>query len=330
MAGGQERILRRRIKSVQATKKITRAMELIAASRIVQGPAARRTPRVPYSEQITEVIRDLAAAGGEAEQPAAAAPAARSARSAYVVIAADRGLCGGYNTAVIRAAEREIKRATARRAIDYALVLVGRKAESYFRFRGYRIDATFTGFTDNPTYEDARAVAAAVVEPLRGGRGRPVELVYTRFISAGIQEVVQPAASCRSTPSCVDGRPATAEAGERPATSSSPSPGEILDALLPRYVEARLYAALLERGGLGARRPPAGHEGGHRQRRGAHHNAHAGDEPGPPGLHHHRDHGDRRRRRGAARRQVAGPLVDREPRHRRPATPRRPPRSPHP
>src|SRR5688572_8402725 len=136
MAGGQERILRGRIRSVQATKKITRAMELIAASRIVKAQA-RVQSAVPYSEQITEVVRDLAAAGASSESPLLAGRPDVTT-TCYVVIAADRGLCGGYNAGVQRAAEGEIK-ADVLAGKDYEIIPVGRKVESYFRFRGYRL-----------------------------------------------------------------------------------------------------------------------------------------------------------------------------------------------
>src|SRR5262245_28843741 len=187
MAGGQERILRRRIRSVQATKKITRAMELIAASRIYKaqhGVAAA----VPYSEQMPEVVKELAAAGGEATSPLLTARETKR-RSCYVVLVADRGLCGAYNSSVIRATEGEIKQDTLN-GLDYSLVLVGRKAESYFRFRGYRIDSTFSGFTDSPTYEHAKSIGQKVVDMYLAGEVDIVHLVYTRFVSAGFQEVV--------------------------------------------------------------------------------------------------------------------------------------------
>src|SRR4051812_39157916 len=107
MAGGQERVLRRRIKSVESTKKITKAMELIAASRIVKAQAKVAAAR-PYSEQITEVIRNLTAAGAATNQPLLTA--AESVETiGYVVITGDRGLAGGYNSSVIRAAERQLK-----------------------------------------------------------------------------------------------------------------------------------------------------------------------------------------------------------------------------
>lgn len=239
MAGGQERILRRRIKSVQATKKITRAMELIAASRIAKAQA-RVHAAVPYSDSITAVVRDLGAAGGDVQSPLLTGrPQVR--RACHVVIVADRGLCGGYNASVIRAAEGEIK-ADAERGVDYSLVLVGRKAETYFKFRGYAIDRVFAGFSDNPTYGDARAIGRAVTEMFLNGEVDSVELVYTRFASAGVQEVVlRPLVPLGAE--IAEGGDAMAPGGT--AYEFEPSPGVILESLLPRYVEARVYAALL-------------------------------------------------------------------------------------
>src|SRR4051812_7140774 len=138
MAGGQERALRRRIKSVESTKKITRAMELIAATRVVKAQERTNAAR-PYSQQITNVILDLAGLGAEGGHPLLR-ESGDAKRAAFVVMTSDRGLCGAYNSAVIRAAEREIM---ARRSegLDYALILIGKKANSYFRFRNYDIAA---------------------------------------------------------------------------------------------------------------------------------------------------------------------------------------------
>jgi F-type H+-transporting ATPase subunit gamma len=237
MAGGQERILRRRIRSVQATKKITRAMELIAASRIVKAQA-RVQAAVPYANDITEVVRNLQAAGGGQGHPMLV-ERPEIGRVAHVVIAADRGLCGAYNSSVIRAAEAELRH-HAGLGREYALVTVGRKPEGYFRFRNYRIDAVHAGFSDNPTYEDARAVAASVVGRYEAGELDLVQLVYTRFISAGRQEVV-----VRSLlPLTDEDLVAPPETGGA-QYEFEPTPDAILDALLPRYAVARVYAALL-------------------------------------------------------------------------------------
>ena len=243
MAGGQERILKERIRSVRATKKITRAMELIAASRIVKAQA-RVAAAVPYSEQITEVVKDLAAGGASADSPLLAGRA-EVKHTCYVVITADRGLCGGYNSGVQRAAEGEVK-ADILRGEDYTIIPVGKKAEGYFRFRGYTLGKAFSGFSAQPSYEDARQIGEHVIDLFVSGQVDRVELVYTRFISAGSQEVVlRPLVPLTAE---------TVEGGDGKAGSTDgsggdyefePDPATILDTLLPRYVEARVYAALL-------------------------------------------------------------------------------------
>ena len=245
MAGGQERILRGRIRTVQATKKITRAMELIAASRIVKAQQ-RVAAAVPYSDQITEVVKDLAAAGGSTESPLLAGRETVK-NVAYVVITADRGLCGGYNAGVQRAAEGEIK-ADVLQGRDYSVIAVGRKAESYFRFRGYKIKAQFAGFSDAPSYANAKEIGQHVIDLFVNGEVDRVELVYTRFISAGSQEVVQrPLVPLeRETVAGGDGRPAGADGAVAKADFEyEPDTTTILDSLLPKYIEARIYAALL-------------------------------------------------------------------------------------
>jgi F-type H+-transporting ATPase subunit gamma len=240
MAGGQERILRRRIKAVENTKKITRAMELIAASRIVKAQA-RVKAAVPYAEGITEVVRDLQAAGGGANSPLLT-PRPQIRRAAQIILTADRGLCGGYNANVIRAAEGQM-RLHQSQGRDDVIVTVGRKAEGHFRFRGQPIEAAFAGFSDNPTYEDARKVAASVARKFELEELDCVELVYTRFITAGRQEVVvRPLLPLdREGFEGSDSKPE----GATGDFEFEPSPDEILAQLLPRYAEARIYAALL-------------------------------------------------------------------------------------
>jgi F-type H+-transporting ATPase subunit gamma len=238
MPGGQERALRRRIRSVQATKKITKAMELIATSRIVKAHQRVAAAR-PYSERITEVIRNLAAAGAGGDSPLLA-ERDEVRTVAYVVIAADRGLCGAYNSSVIRAAERSMQRQRAE-GRQTRLVTVGKKAASYFRFRGWAIDAHFEGFADQPAYEDARSIADHVVGHFDAGEYDLVELAYTQFLSVASQRVV----IRRFVP--LD-RSMIEQAAEGPHADYEfePDPQEILDRLLPRYAEARLYAALLD------------------------------------------------------------------------------------
>jgi F-type H+-transporting ATPase subunit gamma len=238
MAGGQERILRRRISATESTKKITRAMELIAATRVVQAQERTRKAR-PYAEQITNVILDLAGAGASSSHPLLAERPG-GGKAAFVVVTSHRGLAGAYNSAVIRAAEREIQAARTE-GLDYSLFVVGKKALTYFRFRGYRIDHVFLSKTDRPTYEDAREIGQAVRTAFEGGELDRVDLVYTRFISAGSQRVVVR----RFLPLEIDDGDDSNNA-LRADFEFEPSPDGILDELVPRYVEARLYAALLD------------------------------------------------------------------------------------
>ena len=242
MPGGQERILRRRISSVQSTKKITRAMELIAATRVVKAQQRAHAAR-PYATRITGVIEDLAAAGAAVDHPLLRR-SDEIRRVGYIVITSDRGLAGPYNSSVIRAAEREIMAGT-REGQDYSLILVGRKGRDYFRFRNYRIDASFEEMSDTPTYEDARKLARQVVDRFVSGEVDQVVLVYMEFASLGSQKVVLrrflPLAGIEEIAELGGG---SAEA--RASFEFEPSPSGVLEALLPRYVESRLFSALLD------------------------------------------------------------------------------------
>jgi F-type H+-transporting ATPase subunit gamma len=240
MAGGQERILKRRIGSIEATKKITRAMELIAGSRIVKAQGRVRSAK-PYSEKVTDVIANLAGGGAGVDHPLLT-QATQVSRVAYVVIAADRGLCGGYNNNVLRAVERAIATDQAQ-GRQYVLVLSGKKAAGYFSFRGYEVHAAYEGFSDQPNYSDAKIMAESVAELFESGDVQQVRLAYTRFLSMGSQEVtVDQFMPLEASEIGADASEDTAGGGYE----FEPEPAEILGRLLPRYVEARLYAALLE------------------------------------------------------------------------------------
>ncbi len=214
-------------------------MELIAASRIVKAQGRVQAAK-PYSEKVTDVIANLAGGGAGVDHPLLAQPGDIN-RVAYVVIAADRGLCGGYNNNVLRAVERSIDsdRAAGR---DYALILSGKKAAGYFSFRGYDVHAAFEGFSDQPNYSDAKAMAESVAELFENGEAQQVQLAYTRFLSMGSQEVAVD--QFMPLEASEIGAEATEEAGG--GYEFEPEPSEILGRLLPRYAEARLYAALLE------------------------------------------------------------------------------------
>ena len=242
MAGGQERVLRRRIKSVQSTKKVTKAMELISASRIMKAQARVAAAR-PYSEQITSVIANLAAGGAGLTSPLL--QERENVRSvAFVVITADRGLAGGYNSGILRTAERAIRDARAE-GKETHIIVVGKKGRDFFRFRHYEIDDAFLGMTDQPTYENAKEVAQAVTARFESGEYDRVELIYTRFLSVASQRVTER----RFMPldaTALEAAAAGAADGPAAGYEFEPDASVILDRLLPRYAEARLFAALLE------------------------------------------------------------------------------------
>jgi F-type H+-transporting ATPase subunit gamma len=223
---------------MSSTKKITRAMELIAATRIVKAQQRVLAAR-PYADQITNVIRSLGAGGAGAGQPLLT-PKSEVKRIGYVVVAGDRGLAGSYNSGVIRLAERDLQAHVAK-GTDFALITVGKKVEDYFKFRKYPIAAAFKGFSDNPSYENAREIAAKVTAMFESGEIDQVELSYTQFLSAGSQRPVLK----RFMPIEIDVTGATG-GGATAGYEYEPEPNQILGSILPRYVESRLYAALLD------------------------------------------------------------------------------------
>ncbi|MDQ6614537.1 MAG: F0F1 ATP synthase subunit gamma [Actinomycetota bacterium] len=242
MAGGVEREIRHRIKSVQSTKKITRAMELIAASRIVKAQQRVLAAR-PYIEQLTEVIANLSRAGGGLTHPLLETRDPVSTVG-FVVITADRGLCGGYNTTMQRTAERAIAREKAA-GRDYRLIAVGRKGNIFFRYRKYRIDGSYDGFSEKPTYEAAREIADDVMARYESGEIDQARMIYTRFLSIGSQRATE-RQFLPVDPDAITETVREDEAGSASAYEFEPSPEEILVELLPRYVMARLFGALLE------------------------------------------------------------------------------------
>jgi F-type H+-transporting ATPase subunit gamma len=242
MPGAKERELRRRIGSVQSTKKITRAMELIAATRVVKA-MQRANEAKPYAMQVTGVIENLAAGGARVSHPLLR-EVDKAKRVGIIAITSDRGLAGSYNAGVIKAAERQLNAARTAGA-DYALILIGKKAKDYFSFRNYKIDASYTGMSDTPTYENAREVAGKVVEMFEASEVDRVELAYTEFITMGTQRVTVR----RYLPLETAEAMADEGSGSKSALAEfefEPSPSGVLESLLPRYMESRLYSAMLE------------------------------------------------------------------------------------
>src|SRR5438270_9684842 len=239
MASGQERVLRRRIKSVQSTKKITRAMELIAASRIVKAQQRVAAAR-PYSEQITEVIRQLAVSGAGLDHPLLQ-PRDEVKNVGFIAITADRGLAGAYNASIIRTVERAVAEQRSK-GVGYTLAAAGKKAESFFRWRGYNLDYSATGFSEQPHYENARDIADSVIEKYQEGEIDEVQLVYTRFLSMGTQRVVSRRLLPLDTGAIAE---RSDSAGPAAAYAFEPERTETLAHLPPRQPASRACAAPL-------------------------------------------------------------------------------------
>ena len=241
MAGGKERELRRRIRSVRSTRKITKAMELIAASQIARAQA-RIAENRPYREGMARLIVEAAEGDATAARKLLCTPEDPRAVT-ILVIAGDRGLSGPYNTTVLRAAERQLAEHRARGA-DVKLVTVGKKALGYFRFRRIEVAHAFQGFADRPAYADARDVAEFVGASFAEGATELVVLVSMRYYSAGRQSVE--ARQVLPLPPPVEPE-APAEA-TRPEgyTEFEPEAEELLAELAPAALLSEVFAALLE------------------------------------------------------------------------------------
>jgi F-type H+-transporting ATPase subunit gamma len=236
--GAKLRTVRRRIRSVQSTMKITRAMELIAASRILKAQQRVLAAR-PYAEQLTSAMEDVARQTGALVHPLLE-DRPDPEKAAVFVVTSDRGLAGAYNSNVLRRAERLIGRLRGG-GIEPVLYVVGRKGQSYFRFRQVPVEKGWEGFSEVPTYDQADDIAKALIEAFREREVDAVHAVYTDFRSAltlrPIDKRFLPIA-----PEEVRG-----EGGEPSAEYIfEPGPARLLDALLPRYVTAKIFHAMLE------------------------------------------------------------------------------------
>lgn len=242
--GAQLRVYKRRIRSVTATKKITKAMEMISASRIVKAQRAVAAS-TPYADELTRAVTAVATRSNAKHPLTTENPQAKTA--AVLLITADRGLAGGYSTNAIKQAAVLTAQLRAE-GKDVVTYIVGRKGVSYYNFRHQPVAESWTGFSDKPTYGDAKAVASDLIEAFTSETGGVDELhlVSTRFDSM----LTQTAVDARLLPLKLDevqlGDGAPAKHEIFPLYDFEPSAEGVLDALLPRYVESRIYNALLQ------------------------------------------------------------------------------------
>jgi F-type H+-transporting ATPase subunit gamma len=237
--GAQLRLVRRRIRSIQSTKKITKAMELIAASRILKAQQRVEAAR-PYAELLTRAMEDVARQTGSLVHPLLE-ERPRPARAAVLVITSDRGLAGAYNANVLRRAEDLMGRLRGR-GIEPLIYVSGRKGLGYLRFRGFTIEGSWTGHSEVPTYVVAEEIGRALIDAFADHRIDEVHAVYTDFRSAFTTR----ATDRRFLPIAPE-EVVRRELGlPYPEYIFEPEPSAILDELLPQYVITKVYAALLE------------------------------------------------------------------------------------
>jgi F-type H+-transporting ATPase subunit gamma len=236
------RQLRARIKSVQATQKITRAFELIAASRVVKAQQ-RAYEAAPYARELTRAVSAVATFSN-VDHPLTTEPEDPK-RAAVLVVTSDRGLAGAYSSAVLRDAER-LREQLRSEGKEVSLYISGRKGVAYYTFRQRPIVEQWSGFSDTPTYEAAREIADTLIAAFVDDEGETaveeVHVVYTRFKSMLVQEPT----TVRLLPLEVVESDERSEGELLPLYDFEPSPEDVLDALLPRYVQSRIFYCLLQ------------------------------------------------------------------------------------
>ncbi|MET7269642.1 MULTISPECIES: F0F1 ATP synthase subunit gamma [Streptomyces] len=242
--GAQLRVYKRRIRSVTATKKITKAMEMIAASRVVK--AQRKVAAsTPYAQELTRAVTAVGT-GSNTKHPLTT-EADNPTRAAVLLLTSDRGLAGAFNSNAIKAAEQLTERLE-RDGKQVDTYIVGRRGLAHYNFRERKVAESFTGFTDEPTYADAKKVAAPLIETIEKetaeGGVDELHIVYTEFVSM----MTQTAVDSRLLPLRLEevAQESAAKDEILPLYDFEPSAEDVLDALLPRYVESRIYNALLQ------------------------------------------------------------------------------------
>ena len=245
--GAQLRIYRRRIRSVQSTRKITKAQELIAASRIAKAQARVHAAR-PYAEELSHALSELTS------DPTIKHPMLQGVenprRAGILLITSDRGLAGGYNANAIKAAN-ELAARLQGEGKEVERYIIGRKGVAFYTFRRIALAGSWTGFSEQPKFADAKPAADAVVSAVNATSEGDVDgspgidelwLIYTKFVNS----VTQTPQTVRISP-VKDAAPQSDEApADTAAYEFEPEPSRLIAALLPKYIKSRIYSALLE------------------------------------------------------------------------------------
>ena len=242
--GAQLRVYRRRMRSVKATKKITKAMELISASRIVKAQQ-RVAASTPYANELTRAVSAVASYSSTNHPLTTASENPK--RAAILIISADRGMAGAYSNNAIKEGE-QLAALIRSRGLEVASYLVGRKAVNYYRFRNRTIAGAWSGFSDTPTYQDAKSVADSLIQAFLADAQTDkagvdeIHIVFTEFKSM----LTQNALAKRMLPLEVVESDAPVASGLLPMYEFEPNAEVVLNALLPRYIEARIFNAMLQ------------------------------------------------------------------------------------
>jgi F-type H+-transporting ATPase subunit gamma len=241
--GAQLRAVRRRIRTVQSTAKITRAQELIASSRIIKARQQVQAAE-PYAREITRAVAAVVSRSGQVSHPLTTQHETRT-RAAVLMLTSDRGFCGGFNAMVMREAQG-LKALLADHDVEQVPFVSGRKGIVWHRFRGLDVAGQWSGFSETPAPANASEITTALLEafsrPADEGGVDEIHVVYTEFVSM----LTQRPAIRRILPLEIEETSDEPPEGPVPPYEFEPSPGAVLDALLPWYVESRIYHALLE------------------------------------------------------------------------------------
>ncbi|HWF79820.1 MAG TPA: F0F1 ATP synthase subunit gamma [Streptosporangiaceae bacterium] len=240
--GAQLRAVRRRIATVKSTAKITKAQELIASSRIIKAQQRARAAE-PYAQEITAAVEAVVSRSANVIHPLTTEPD-NPVRAAVLILTSDRGFCGGYNASVLREAQ-SLNARLRERSIEPVPFVAGRKGIGWHKFRDRAMAAQWSGFSDTPSHANATQITNALLEAFaRGGQDSGVDeiyMVYTEFVSMLTQRPV----IHRLLPLTIT-EVADRPSGPIPIYEFEPSPEQVLDALLPWYVESRIFHALLD------------------------------------------------------------------------------------
>ena len=236
MASAELRIINRRIKSVKSTKKITRAMELIASSRIVKAQQ-RMEASNSYIEVLDQIVQELVSLGSIGEDETKQ----KSNKVALIVITSDRGLAGAYNSNILKLADQKYQEVvSSNKEVD--LYAIGKKASGYFTYRNINPTSSYEGITDEPKFENAFEVMSSVIESYNNGDLAEVHILYTKYVSALTQNAI-----VKQLLPLVKGEDNSnePEAEKTGGYSFEPSAEEVLEELIPKYMNATLFGALL-------------------------------------------------------------------------------------